>query len=166
MKWIQLCGSLNILWHGLSLELEWKLTFSSLVATAEFSSFAGSTFTASWFRIWNSSTGIPSPPLALLILILPKAHLTTQSRMSGSRSVPTPSWLSWSLRSFLDSSSVYSCYIFSICLPLLHLLGPCYFCPLLYLSLNEMFPWYLSFFDKISILSHSIVFLYFFALFT
>ena len=25
-----------------------------------------STFTASFFRIWNSSTGIPSPPLALL----------------------------------------------------------------------------------------------------
>ena len=35
-----------------------------------------STFTASSFRIWNSSTGIPSPPLALFIVILPKAHLT------------------------------------------------------------------------------------------
>jgi len=34
-----------------------------------------STFTASSFRIWNSSTGIPSPPLALLIVMLPKAHL-------------------------------------------------------------------------------------------
>ena len=31
------------------------------------------TFTASSFRIWNSSTGIPSPPLALLIVMLPKA---------------------------------------------------------------------------------------------
>ena len=53
-----------------------------------------STFTASSFRIWNSSTGIPSPPLALFIVILSKAHLTSQSRMSGSRSVITPSWLS------------------------------------------------------------------------
>ena len=29
-----------------------------------------SPFTASSFRIWNSSTGIPSPPLALLIVML------------------------------------------------------------------------------------------------
>ena len=59
-----------------------------------------STFTASSFRIWNSSTGIPSPPLALFIVILPKAHLTSHSRMSGSRWVSTPSWLSGSWRSF------------------------------------------------------------------
>ena len=32
-----------------------------------------STFTASSFRIWNSSTGIPSPPLALFTVMLPKA---------------------------------------------------------------------------------------------
>ena len=38
---MQLCGSLNILWHCPSLRLEWKLTFSSSVATAEFSKFAG-----------------------------------------------------------------------------------------------------------------------------
>ena len=36
----QLCG-LSILWHCLSLGLEWKLTFSSPVATAVFSKFAG-----------------------------------------------------------------------------------------------------------------------------
>ena len=36
-----------------------------------------STFTASSFRIWNSSTGIPSPPLALFLVILPQAHLTS-----------------------------------------------------------------------------------------
>ena len=45
-----------------------------------------STFTASSFRIWNNSTGMPSPPLALFIVMLPKAHLT-HSRMSGSRCV-------------------------------------------------------------------------------
>ena len=38
---MQLCGSLSILWHCLSLGLEWKLTFSSPVATAEFSKFSG-----------------------------------------------------------------------------------------------------------------------------
>ena len=50
-----------------------------------------STFTASCFRIWNSSTGIPSPPLALFVVMLSKAHLTSHSRMSGSRWVITPS---------------------------------------------------------------------------
>ena len=33
-------------------------------------------FHTSSFRIWNSSTGISSPPLALFIVMLPKAHLT------------------------------------------------------------------------------------------
>ena len=37
---MQLCESVSILWHCLSLGLEWKPTFSSLVATAEFSKFA------------------------------------------------------------------------------------------------------------------------------
>ena len=41
LKWVQLCGSLSVLWHCLPLGLEWKLTFSSPVATAEFSKFAG-----------------------------------------------------------------------------------------------------------------------------
>ena len=44
-----------------------------------------STFTALSFRILNSSTGIPSPPLALFIVTLPKAHLISHSRLSGSR---------------------------------------------------------------------------------
>ena len=37
--------------------------------------------------------------------MLPKAHLTSHSKMYGSRLVVTPSWLSGSLRSFLYSSS-------------------------------------------------------------
>ena len=45
------------------------------------------------WAIWNSSTGIPSPPLALFVVMLPKAHLTSLSRMSGSRWVITPLWL-------------------------------------------------------------------------
>ena len=38
---MQFCGSSSILWHCLSLGLEWKLTFSSPVATDEFSKLAG-----------------------------------------------------------------------------------------------------------------------------
>ena len=70
-----------------------------------------STFTASSFRIWNSSTGIPSPPLDLFLVMLSKVHLTSHSKMSGSRLVITSSWLSGSWRSFLYSSSVYSCHL-------------------------------------------------------
>ena len=73
-----------------------------------------STFTTSSFRIWNSSAGILSPPLALFVVMLSKAHLTSHSRMSGSRWVITPLWLSGLRRSFLNSSSVYSCYLFLI----------------------------------------------------
>ena len=72
-----------------------------------------STTTASSFSIWNSSTGIPSPPLAFFVVMLPKAHLTPHSRMSGSRWVITPSWLSGSWGSFLYSFSVYSQYMLS-----------------------------------------------------
>ena len=68
-----------------------------------------STLTASPFRIWNSSTGIPSPPLVLFVVMLPRANLSSHSRMSGSRWVITLSWLSGSWRSFLYSS-VYFCY--------------------------------------------------------
>ena len=73
-----------------------------------------STFTASSFRIWNSSTGIISPPLALFVVMLPKAHLTSHPRISGSRWVIPPPWLSGLWSSFLYSSSVYSCYLFLI----------------------------------------------------
>ena len=59
-----------------------------------------SPFTASSFRIWNSSAGIPSPPLALFVVMLPKAYLTSHSRMSGSRWVITPSWKSGSFGLF------------------------------------------------------------------
>ena len=50
--------------------------------------------------------------------MFPKAHLTFHSKMSGSRWVIIPSWLSGSLRPFffffLYSSSVYSCHLFLI----------------------------------------------------
>ena len=65
------------------------------------------------FKIWNSSTWILSLPLALFIVMLPKTHLTSHSRMSGSRWVITPLWLFGSWRSFLYIS-VYSCHLFLI----------------------------------------------------
>jgi len=110
VRWEQLCGSLNILWHCLSLGLQWKLTFSSPVATTEFSKLAGILSAA---LSQHHLLGFESPPLALFIVMLPKAHLTSHSRMSGSRWVITPSWLSGSLR-FLLYSSGYSCHVFLI----------------------------------------------------
>ena len=53
-----------------------------------------STFTASSFWPWNSTAGIPSHPLALFTVMLPKVHLTLHMKISGSRWVITPSWLS------------------------------------------------------------------------
>ena len=76
-----------------------------------------STFTASSFRVLNSLAGIPSPPLVLLVVMLPKAHLTSHSNMSSSRWETTPSWLSRSLRPFLYSSSGYCCHLFLVSSP-------------------------------------------------
>ena len=120
-----------------------------------------STFTASSFRIWNSSTGIPSPPLALFVVMLPKAHLTSHSRMSGFRWVITPSSLSGSWRSFLNSSSVYYWLMFLISSTSVR--------SILFLSLIvPIFAWNCisNFLEEIFSLSHSIIFLYFFALTT
>ena len=76
---MQLCDSLSILWHCLSLGFGMKIDlFQSCGHCWVFQIYwhiACSTFTASSFRIWNSSTGIPSPPLALFVVMLPKAHL-------------------------------------------------------------------------------------------
>ena len=85
---------LSILWHCLSFGLEWKWTFSSPVATVEFSIFAAilnaalSQHHLLGFEI--AQTGIPSPPLSLFIVMLPKAHLTSHSRMPGCWWVITP----------------------------------------------------------------------------
>ena len=73
-----------------------------------------STLTAAAFKVWNSSSGVLSPPLAWLVGMLPKAHLTSYTSISGFRRVTTPLWLSESLTSFLYSSSVYSGHLFLI----------------------------------------------------
>ena len=98
-----------------------------------------STFTESPFRIWNSSAGIPSLPLAFFVVMLSKAHLTSHPRMSGSRWVITSLWLSGSWRSFLYSSPVYSCHLFLVSSASVR---SYHFCPLSSPSLHEMFPWY------------------------
>ena len=71
--------------------------FPVLWPTAEFFIFAGilsAALSQHHLLGWNSSTGNPSPSLALFIVMLPKAHLTLHSKMSGSRWMMTPSWLS------------------------------------------------------------------------
>ena len=120
-----------------------------------------STFTASPFRIWNSWAGISSLPLVSFVVILPKAHLTLHSRMSGSRWVITPLWLSGSWRSF-SYSSMYSCHFLISSasvrsIPFLSFIVPIFAWnfPLVSLFLEEIFS-----------LSHSIVLLYLFALIT
>ena len=116
MKYAQLYSSLTILWHCPSLEVEWKHLFQSHGHCWVFQTcwyIEGSTLKASSFRIWNSSAGIPSPPLALFVVMLPKAQLTSHSKMSGSRWVITSLWLYRSLTSFLYSS-LYPCYLFLI----------------------------------------------------
>ena len=82
--WIQSCG------HCWVFQICWHIECS--------------TFTESSFRIWNSSTCISSPPLALFVVMFPKTHLNSDSRMSVSRWVNIPLCLSGSWRSFLYST--------------------------------------------------------------
>ena len=63
----------------------------------------------------------------------------------------------WVIKIFLYSSSVCSWYVFLVSSASVRSI---HFCPLLCPSLHEIFPWYLIF---LNFLSHSIVFLYFFA---
>ena len=97
-----------------------------------------STLTVSSCRILNSSPRNPALLLALFIVMLPKAHLTSHSRISSSMWVTTPLWLSGPLRSFLYSSSMHS-------QSLLLLFGSYHFCPWWCPSFHEMFPWYFQF---------------------
>ena len=96
--------------------------------------------------------------------MLPKAHLTLLSGISGSKWVIIPSWLSGSWRSFLYSSSVYSCHLLLISsasvrsVPFFSL-----YCAHLCLKYSLGIS---SFLEEISSLSHSFVVLSFFALIT
>ena len=131
---------------GISLFWDWNENWPfpvlwPLLNFPNFLTYWCSSFTSSTIRMLNSSAGIPSPPLALLVVMLPRAHLTSHSRMSGSRWVITLSWLYRSLRPFfLYSSYVYSCHLFLISSSSVRSTP---FCPLLCPFLHEIFPWYL-----------------------
>ena len=62
-----------VLWLLLVFQICWHIECSAITALS--------------FRIWKSSADIPSPPLTLCVVMLPKAYLTSHSRMSGSRCV-------------------------------------------------------------------------------
>ena len=66
-----------------------------------------STLIVSSFRILNNSAWMLVPSLALLATVFPKAHYTSHSRMSGSRWVITPRWLSGSLRYFFVQFCIF-----------------------------------------------------------
>ena len=129
---MQLWGSLSILWHYLSLGLEWKHLFQFCDHCWVFQicwHIECNSFTASSFRIWNSSPGIPSPPLALFVVMLPKAlplDFTFQNvRLQvGDHTI----MIIWVMKIFLYSSSVYSCHFFLISSASV---DPYHFCPLL-----------------------------------
>ena len=117
------------------------------------------TFTASSFRIWNSSAETPLPPLVLFVVVFLKVHLISHSRISGSRWVITPTRLSGSL-SFWYSSSGYSCYLFLISSASVRSVLYCaHLCMKYSCGIS-------NFLEEISSLPHSIIFLYFFALIT
>ena len=97
-----------VLWPLLSFQICWHIEWS--------------TFTASSFRIWNSLAGIPSPPLALFVVMLSKAHLTSHSRMSGSRWVITLSVIIWVLKVFFVQ------FFCAFLPPLLNIFFLCWWC--------------------------------------
>ena len=132
------------------------LSFSNLLA------YWVQHFQALSFRIWNSSTGIPSPPLPLFLVLLPKDRLTLYSRMFGSRWLITPSSLFGSWRSFFVSFCVFLPPLLNIIFRFWHvhtisLLYCAHPCMKSSLSIS-------NFLEEISSLLHSVAFLYFFAL--
>ena len=120
-----------------------------------------STFTASSFRISNSWTKIPSPLLALFVVMLSKAHLTSHSRMSGSRWVIQHHDYLGHEDLFLYSSSVYSYHLFLISsasvksIPFLSYIVPIFawnipLVSLIFLKRSLVFPYFLYFFAMIT----------------
>ena len=108
-----------------------------------------SSFTISSFKIWNSSTGIPSPPLAFFLVMLPQTHFTSHSRMSGSRWVITH-------HDYLSCEDHFCTVLLCILISALYWAHLCMKCSL----------GFFNFLEEISNLFHSTVLLYFFALIT
>ena len=98
--------SLNILWHCLSLALERKLTFSSPVALAEFSKFAG----------------ILSAALSVVQFSLVQSLSRVQvfaTPWTAARQASLSITNSWSLFKLMSIESVMPCNHFILCCPLL-----------------------------------------------
>ena len=69
LRWMQLFEySLVLLFFGIRMKTDFSQSFGQCRVFQICWHFECSTFTASSFRIWNSSAGIPSPPLATLLL--------------------------------------------------------------------------------------------------
>ena len=86
------------------------------------------TLIASFFRVLNSSTGIPSQPLALLTAVLLQAYLTFHSRMSRSRCLNI--YHTYPIHQDLFCA-VLTCILFISSWSLQLLLSLYYFCPLM-----------------------------------
>ena len=81
MQWFEHSLALLFFDTGMKTDL-----FQYCGATAEFSKFAGIlSATLSQHHLLVFERAVPSPLLALFIAMLSKAHLTSHSRMSGSR---------------------------------------------------------------------------------
>ena len=80
---MQLCSSLNILCHCLSLGLEWKLTFSSPVATVQFSSVQLPSHVQLFVTPWTTArqaslsitNSLSSPKPMSIESVMPTNHL-------------------------------------------------------------------------------------------
>ena len=80
-------------------------------------------------------------------MMLPKAHLTSHSKMSGSRGVIIPSWLSGSLRPFLVQFCVFLPFLLNIfCFWKVHTISVLY-CVNLYIKCS---PGFCNFLEEIS----------------
>ena len=98
------------------------------------------TLMASFFRVLNSSIGIPFHPLALLTAVLPETNLTSHPRMSGS------GWLHHCSNTVhWDPFCTVLCILSISSWSLQCILGLYHFCPLLFPSLGKMLSWYFQF---------------------
>ena len=119
-KWDERNCMIGWTFFGIAFLLDWNenWSFSALWLLLCFPNFAdilnASLLQPHYLGFLNSSAGIPSPLLSLLVVMLPKAHLTSYSSISGFTWVTQTSPLSQSLWLFLYSSSVHSWHLFLI----------------------------------------------------
>ena len=121
-----------------------------------------STLTASSLSIWNSSAGIPSLPLALFVMMFLRP-----TWLNTPRCLALGEWSHY--HGYLGHKYLFLYCFFCVFLPPslnIFCFCPYHFCPLLCPSCMKYSLGISDFLEGISSLSHSIVFLYFFALIT